>query len=163
MGMSTAPQYRNETAAIPAGNASGVGLSGPIPVPKQFVRIDAGHPSNEFKGEIELPVDPVAQQSSDEIDYSAAPQPDLADQLQYREQSWLQLHAIELIERLQAWSEDLDRREAHLNSRTALHEHRERQLRLQHQTSQLELGEMKSILEREVNEVRAAARRIAFE
>ncbi len=122
---------------------------------KRVFRVDSGHagwrdagpqPCDDFRAPVE---------AADSEDFSGA--------ALKREQVWLQLHAAELISRLQVWAEDLDAREAQLNARTAILEHRERQLRLHRQTVELELAEQKRSLEREIQQLRAAARRLAFE
>lgn len=75
----------------------------------------------------------------------------------------LNLHAIDLVDRLQSWAADLDAREAQLNSRTSLQDHRERQFRLAQQDAETELAEQQRAIERLRREVEAQARRIAFQ
>ncbi|GAA4472598.1 hypothetical protein [Novipirellula rosea] len=79
-----------------------------------------------------------------------------------REQ-WLGLQAADLIERLQAWESDLDAREAQLNSRAALQEHRERQFRLEQQAASTDLAEQTRAAQRLHADLKAQARRLAFE
>ncbi len=76
---------------------------------------------------------------------------------------WLRLHAIDLIDRLQAWASDLDAREAQLNSRTSIQEHRERGFRLRQQDLATELAEQQRSIERLRHEIEAQARRLAFQ
>ncbi len=164
--MSTTPVLRPDSATKLAENAPVSGRGEELSSNKHFVRIDAGHPAKEAPSS--EPLTPVLSQELGTKTLLESTVSDdrwtrHADAITRREDDWLRLHASELIERLQAWADDLDRREAHLNSRTALLEHRERQLRLQEQNAQCELVAMKSALQREVNEVRAVARRIAFE
>lgn len=96
-----------------------------------------------------------------ELARAAAGSPPVADVS--REERWLRLHAAELIDRLQSWSVDLDSREAQLNARAALLDHRERQLRLQRQSAESDLTELKRSIESEYEQLRACARRLAFE
>jgi hypothetical protein len=76
---------------------------------------------------------------------------------------WLRLHAGELVDRLQAWASDLDSREAQLNARTSLQDHRERRFRLQQQDAATELAEQQRSIERLRREIEAQARRLAFQ
>ncbi len=50
---------------------------------------------------------------------------------QARREQWLRLHASDLIDRLQAWSLDLDAREAQLDARLAAQRHSEHRARMQ--------------------------------
>ncbi|TWU59184.1 hypothetical protein Poly51_19700 [Rubripirellula tenax] len=75
---------------------------------------------------------------------------------------WLRLHAAELIDHLQAWSMDLDAREAQLNSRSSHQDHRERQFRLIQQDATAELAEKQRAIDRIRTEIHAQARRMAF-
>ncbi len=76
---------------------------------------------------------------------------------------WLRLHATDLIDRLRAWASDLDAREAQLNSRTSIQEHRERHFRLRQQDLATELAEQQRSIERLRQEIEAQARRLAFQ
>lgn len=76
---------------------------------------------------------------------------------------WLRLHATDLIDRLQTWASDLDAREAQLNSRTSIQEHRERQFRLRQQDLATELAEQQRSIDRLRQEIEAQARRLAFQ
>jgi hypothetical protein len=76
---------------------------------------------------------------------------------------WLRLHAGELVDRLQAWATDLDAREAQLNARTSLQDHRERRFRLQQQDAATELAEQQRSIERLRVEIETQARRLAFQ
>ena len=76
---------------------------------------------------------------------------------------WLRLHATDLIDRLRAWASDLDAREAQLNSRTSIQEHRERRFRLRQQDLATELAEQQRSIERLRHEIEAQARRLAFQ
>lgn len=76
---------------------------------------------------------------------------------------WLRLHATDLIDRLQAWASDLDAREAQLNSRTSIQEHRERRFRVRQQDLATELAEQQRSIERLRHEIKAQARRLAFQ
>ncbi|TWT76341.1 hypothetical protein CA13_68350 [Planctomycetes bacterium CA13] len=78
-------------------------------------------------------------------------------------ESLLKLHGEELIERLQNWAADLDAREATLNSRAALQEHRERQFRVQQQSTLAELAEQARAAKRAEVAIRHRARQMAFE
>jgi hypothetical protein len=75
---------------------------------------------------------------------------------------WLELHAAELVDQLQAWASDLDAREAQLNARASLQDLRERQFRLQQQDLATELAEQRRSIERLRAETEAHARRLAF-
>ncbi|QDT02971.1 hypothetical protein K227x_13500 [Rubripirellula lacrimiformis] len=77
-------------------------------------------------------------------------------------QRWLRLHASDLIDRLQTWSADLDAREAQLNVRDSLQDHRERQFRLLQQDAAAELSEQQRAIDRIRSEINAQARRMAF-
>ncbi|WP_372723396.1 hypothetical protein [Novipirellula sp.] len=79
------------------------------------------------------------------------------------QEQWLGLQAADLIERLQAWESDLDAREAQLNSRAALQEHRERQFRLERQAASTDLAEQTRAVQRLHADLKAQARRLAFE
>ncbi len=79
------------------------------------------------------------------------------------QEQWLGLQAADLIERLQAWESDLDAREAQLNARAALQEHRERQFRLEQQAATTDLAEQARASQRLHAELKAQARRLAFE
>ena len=74
----------------------------------------------------------------------------------------LSLHAADLIERLQQWSEDLETREAKLANRAFLQDQRERQFRTQQQAIETEIEEKKRSLERQQQQLQAQARRLAF-
>jgi hypothetical protein len=76
---------------------------------------------------------------------------------------WLRLHATDLIDRLRAWASDLDAREAQLNSRTSIQEHRERCFRLRQQDLATEFAEQQRSMERLRQEIEAQARRLAFQ
>jgi hypothetical protein len=75
---------------------------------------------------------------------------------------WLQLHADDLVERMQRWAADLDAREAQLNARASLQDHRERRARLEQQELANELAEQERSIERLRKELEAQARRLAF-
>jgi hypothetical protein len=143
--------FAASTGEKPVPAISDEGLAAPV---RQF-RIDTGHSLPAVKSPQPEPMPPTLDKANPRL---VGSQDD-----SNRHHSWLQLHATELIERLQSWSADLDAREAQLNARTALLEHRERQLRLEQQNSRLEVEELTQSLEREVAEIRAAARRLAFE
>ncbi len=153
--MSSANSLRTDSGVSTGGKLTPVNIAEGPAVRNRHFRIDTGHPL------------PIAKPP--EFDPNVASQdvtPSCLSQCgdePIQQQAWLQLHAIELIERLQSWSADLDSREAQLNARTALLEHRERQLRLEQQSSRLNLDELKISLQQEVAEIRAAARRLAFE
>lgn len=78
-------------------------------------------------------------------------------------EGWLRLHATDLIDRLQSWASDLDAREAQLNSRTSIQEHRERRFRLRQQDLATELAEQQRSIDRLRLEIEAQARRLAFQ
>ena len=77
--------------------------------------------------------------------------------------SWLHLHATDLIDRLADWSADLDSREAELNARIAKQDLRERQFRLQQQVAQTEMDEQQRSIDRLRTQIQAHARRLAFQ
>lgn len=77
-------------------------------------------------------------------------------------EAWLRLHASDLVDRLQSWASDLDAREAQLNARSSLQDHRERRFRLHQQDVSTELAEQQRAIERLRREVEAQARRLAF-
>lgn len=79
-----------------------------------------------------------------------------------RRQDWLRLHGTDLVDRLQAWATDLDAREAQLNARSSLQDHRERRFRLHQQDVATELAEQQRSIGRLRNELEAQARRLAF-
>ena len=66
------------------------------------------------------------------------------------------------VERLQAWATDLDAREAQLNARASLQDHRERRFRLRQQDTETELAEQRRSVGRLRQELEAQARRLAF-
>ena len=80
-----------------------------------------------------------------------------------RREDWLRLHSSELIDRLQSWSDVLDAREASLNAREATLEHRQRQVRTQRRESEDYFAEQQTRLERIRKQVKAHARRLAFD
>ncbi|TWU56244.1 hypothetical protein [Rubripirellula reticaptiva] len=92
---------------------------------------------------------------------SAAPQPIDFEQSDAN-QEWLKLQATDLIDRLQAWAADLDAREAQLNVRASVQDHRERQFRMVQQDAVTELAEQKRSAERLRTELQSQARRMAF-
>ena len=75
---------------------------------------------------------------------------------------WLRLHASDLIERIQHWSDSVDSRESMLNARTAQQERRERQFRLKQQDLAVELDEQRRSIERLRRELETQTRRLAF-
>ncbi|MGB7325702.1 MAG: hypothetical protein WBD31_12580 [Rubripirellula sp.] len=77
-------------------------------------------------------------------------------------QDWLKLQATDLIDRLQAWAADLDAREAQLNVRASVQDHRERTFRMVQQDAVTELAEQKRAADRLRAELQSQARRIAF-
>ena len=78
-------------------------------------------------------------------------------------ESWLRLHATDLIDRLSHWAADLDAREAQLNARLAKQESRERQFRLHQQVAQMELDEQQRAIDRLRKKIQDHARRLAFQ
>ncbi len=68
---------------------------------------------------------------------------------------WLRFHASDLIEQLQGWASDLDAREAHLNARLAVQDHRERQFRMQQQDVSAEMAERQRSLRRLQEEIQS--------
>tara|TARA_R110002049_G_scaffold4601_6_gene32907 strand:+ start:119233 stop:119793 length:561 start_codon:yes stop_codon:yes gene_type:complete len=78
-------------------------------------------------------------------------------------ESWLTLHATDLIDRLASWSEDLDAREAQLNARIAKQDVRERQFRLTQQVAQTEMEEQQRAINRLRKQINDQARRLAFQ
>ncbi|MCG8653761.1 MAG: hypothetical protein MI861_28240 [Pirellulales bacterium] len=77
-------------------------------------------------------------------------------------QQWLQCHAIDLIQKLQQWADDLDAREAQLNWRSAAQDRRERQFRPQQQDLVAEMAEQQRSVQRLQAEAESQARRLAF-
>lgn len=79
-----------------------------------------------------------------------------------RLESLLPAHAQDLIAELQAWNEQLDRREAELNARQARLEHHERSGRMlvNHRTMAVE--ERERMLERNAKELKSQAARLAI-
>lgn len=76
---------------------------------------------------------------------------------------WLRLHAADLISRLQHWAADLDAREAQLNARTSIQEHRERRFRLRQQDISTEMAEQQRSIARLHRDLEAQVRRRAAE
>ena len=68
-------------------------------------------------------------------------------------------HARELVERLQQWSDDLDRREAELHAKMALLEHQQRHQRLQSQSLATERNEQDRAIQRQRQELAETLRR----
>ncbi len=94
-------------------------------------------------------------------------QSDLDDdaQLDYETQTsqqMLRLHAAALIQRLQAWANDLDAREANLNARAAIQEHGERSFRLKRQSFEIDMAEQERRIQRLKERIEQHARRLAF-
>ena len=78
-------------------------------------------------------------------------------------ESWLTLHATDLIDRLTHWADDLDVREAVLNARIAKQETRERQFRLLQQAAQAEMDEQQRAIDRLRAQIQDQARRLVFQ
>lgn len=97
---------------------------------------------------------------SDDFQVSRSPKPQLVSEPASEE--WLRLHANDLIDRLQTWAADLDSREAQLNARASLQDHRERRSRLQQQDLATQLAEQERSVERLRKQIEAQARRLAF-
>ncbi|QDT12857.1 hypothetical protein [Planctomycetes bacterium K23_9] len=76
---------------------------------------------------------------------------------------WLQLHAAELIRRLQTWANGLDAREASLNAAMARQDLRERQFRLQQLEWQAEMDAAKIAADQLRDNLSAQSRRLAFQ
>ena len=76
---------------------------------------------------------------------------------------WLDLHAAELIDRLQQWADDLDSREAQLNARSARQDLRERQFRMHQHDVSTAMAEQQREDERLRGLLEAQARRLAFQ
>lgn len=83
---------------------------------------------------------------------------DLADQ-----DDWLRAHAADLIGHLQSWSMSLDQREASLNARIAMHDHRERQFRIQRSELAEQLASGQARVDQLRKQLEARARRLSFE
>ncbi len=158
--MSSAHSLRTDSTASTGGKPTPATIAEAPAVPNRHFRIDTGHflaAAKPAECESAPTQEPAPTQNA-----VTSRRTDRDDETSYQ-QSWLHLHCVELIEKLQDWSADLDAREAQLNSRTALLEHRERQVRLEQQSSRLDLDELKHSLQQEIDELRAAARRLAFE
>lgn len=95
------------------------------------------------------------------IDQSSKPDLD-ASSLGRQRQEWLQLHAVDLITRIQEWSESVDSREAHLNARSAQQDLRERVFRLRKNDLAFELSEQRRSIEQLKQELATLARRLSF-
>jgi len=78
-------------------------------------------------------------------------------------ESWLRLHAAELIRRLQTWANGLDAREATLNAAFARQDLRERQFRLQQNEFQAEMDAAEQAADELHQKVAAQSRRLAFQ
>ena len=76
--------------------------------------------------------------------------------------SLLPEHSEDLISRLQAWSESLDKREAELNARYAMLEHFERTTRMQIQTQSQSLEEQERALVRKRQNLETQLKRAAL-
>ncbi|WP_145343597.1 hypothetical protein [Rosistilla ulvae] len=83
------------------------------------------------------------------------------DRLPHPLEALLPNHLHELIGKLQAWSDVLDRREAELNSRVALFEHRQRTYRMREQSQSFVLEEQERSLQRQHQALRDDLRRLA--
>ena len=153
--MSSANSLRTDSGVSTGGKLTPVNIAEGPAVRNRHFRIDTGHPLPAAKP-------PELEPAISTENLAPSPQTHSGDEPN-QQQTWLQLHAIELIDKLQSWSADLDSREAQLNARTALLEHRERQLRLEQQSARLDLDDLKASFQQEVAEMRAAARRLAFE
>ncbi|QDV11587.1 hypothetical protein CA51_14570 [Rosistilla oblonga] len=84
-----------------------------------------------------------------------------ADRMDHLLEALLPNHARELIDKLQSWSEVLDRREAELNSRVALFEHRQRTHRMREQSRSSMMEEQERALQRQHQALRDDLRRFA--
>ncbi|GAA5506744.1 hypothetical protein [Novipirellula caenicola] len=128
----------------------------------------AGHSRGEFFANyrVDSAHDAAADANLAATSSAGSPQPktpthfDIAAPLS---ESWLGLQAADLIERLQRWESELDAREAQLNARAAIQEHRERQFRLEQQAASTDLAEQTRAAQRLQAELKAQARRLAFE
>ncbi|KAA1259237.1 hypothetical protein LF1_17660 [Rubripirellula obstinata] len=78
-------------------------------------------------------------------------------------EAWLRAHAGDLVGHLQAWSIDLDQREANLNARIALHERRERQFRIQRSELSQQLAHGQAKVDQLRRQLESRTRRLAFE
>ena len=77
-----------------------------------------------------------------------------------RRESMLMLHSSDLIDQLQRWLTDLDARETQLNTRDALLDARQRQLRTWEKSQTLEINESRRSADRIEQEARDRLRRI---
>ena len=77
-------------------------------------------------------------------------------------QSLLALHGEDLIHHLQSWAAELDAREAQINARASLQDHRERQFRIQQRDTETDLAERQRQVDRIRETAAAQARRLAF-
>jgi hypothetical protein len=109
--------------------------------------------------DIRQPIGPLSAVSS-KSDPSTDPasETDLASK-----EDWLRLHATDLLDRLQTWASDLDAREAQLNARLSVQDHRERRFRIHQHDVATELAEQQRSIERLRAENKAQARRLAFQ
>ncbi|MEM9585993.1 MAG: hypothetical protein AAGA03_01825 [Planctomycetota bacterium] len=78
-------------------------------------------------------------------------------------QEWLQLHAEELITKLQTWAGELREREANLQVLFARQESRERKFRMQAQAWEAEMIDRQRSIDALRNRMQEQARRLAFE
>ena len=167
---------------MPAGiDTAATAWNQPAPVPE--VRDDPRDESNEFQridrphaeatqtiAKAPVPKAPLAENAvSEPIGRKTAVPSDppleaaTARQFDPLLESWLRLHATDLIDRLSQWSDDLDAREAGLNARIAKQDLRERQFRLQQQFAQMEMDEQQRAIDRLRNQIQDHARRLAFQ
>ncbi|WP_146528413.1 hypothetical protein [Novipirellula artificiosorum] len=121
-------------------------------------RVDEAHATNptSFVGEPSQPC-----QTAQPFQTAQPYQPDQPSAASH--QGWLHRHGEDLVQQLQRWAEDLDAREAQLNARAALQEHHERQFRVHKQATLTDLAEQTRAAEHAQSELRAQARRLAFE
>lgn len=76
--------------------------------------------------------------------------------------TWLKLHASDLIQRLKRWAAALEARELQLDIRMSQADQRDRQFRLQQGAAQRELDQQRESVERLRTQLRAHARRMEY-
>jgi hypothetical protein len=121
------------------------------PYQKPRRRIDQAHPQavNDFASS-----EPDVPSTVQKVEQEPAP----IDE----QESWLRLHAVDLIQKLRQWALDLDARETQLSARTSLQALHERQFRLQRQDSPSPARDGESRLERRFREITRQLRRRVY-
>lgn len=85
----------------------------------------------------------------------------LEDHCHAERERLLRLHAADLIKEIQGWADDLERRESQLNTRDALLDERQRQLRTWEKFKRQELDDTSRLTDRLQQEAKERLKRIA--